>query len=152
VLLIGSTCFGHYYVHHQQLTTIMLITTLVVSFCKDGGGSVNVKLWFLVVYVRCEVLVVLCRFVRATDFYSCDLLCVCPLGQGAWTRGHYDNHAQKITTIEINRNTLSATTKRQRTPHRTHTTKNHNFTLTLPPPSLQNETTNVVINIIVASS
>ena len=22
----------------------MLITTLVVSFCKDGGGSVNVKL------------------------------------------------------------------------------------------------------------
>jgi len=28
----------------------MLITTLVVSFCKDGGGSVNVKLWFLVVY------------------------------------------------------------------------------------------------------
>jgi len=34
----------------------MLITTLVVSFCKDGGGSVNVKLWSLVVYVRCEVL------------------------------------------------------------------------------------------------
>jgi hypothetical protein len=38
----------------------MLITTLVVSFCKDGRGSVNVKLWFLVVYVRCEVL---CRSV-----------------------------------------------------------------------------------------
>ena len=34
----------------------MLITTLVVSSCKDGRGSVNVKLWFLVVYVRCEVL------------------------------------------------------------------------------------------------
>ena len=34
----------------------MLIATFVVSFCKDGGGSVNVKLWFLVVYVRCEVL------------------------------------------------------------------------------------------------
>jgi len=32
VLLIGSTCFGHYYAHHQELTTIMLITTLVVSF------------------------------------------------------------------------------------------------------------------------
>ena len=31
-----------------------LITTLAVSFCKDGRGSVNVKLWFLVVYVRCE--------------------------------------------------------------------------------------------------
>jgi len=49
VLLIGSTCFGHYYDHHQELATIMLIITLVVSFCKDGGGSVNVKLWFLVV-------------------------------------------------------------------------------------------------------
>ena len=34
----------------------MLITTLIVSFCKDGRGSVNVKLCFLVVYVRCEVL------------------------------------------------------------------------------------------------
>ena len=32
VLLIGSTCFGHYYVHHQEFATIMLITTLVVSF------------------------------------------------------------------------------------------------------------------------
>jgi len=55
VLLMGSTCFGHCYAHHQELTTIMLITTLVVSFCKDGRGSVSVKLWFLVVYVRCEV-------------------------------------------------------------------------------------------------
>ena len=49
VLLIGSTCFGHYYAYHQELATIMLITTLVVSFCTDGGGSVNIKLWFLVV-------------------------------------------------------------------------------------------------------
>jgi len=32
VLLIGSTYFGHYYAHHQELETIMLITTLVVSF------------------------------------------------------------------------------------------------------------------------
>jgi len=32
VLLIGSTCFGHYYAHHQDLATMMLITTLVVSF------------------------------------------------------------------------------------------------------------------------
>ena len=32
VLLIGSTCFGHYYAHHQELATIMLITTLAVSF------------------------------------------------------------------------------------------------------------------------
>ena len=60
VLLIGSTCFGHYYAHQKELAAIMLITTLVVSFYKDGGGSVNVKLWFLVVCVRCEVL---CRSV-----------------------------------------------------------------------------------------
>ena len=38
----------------------MLITTLVVSFCEDGRGSVNVKLWFIVLYVWCEVL---CRSV-----------------------------------------------------------------------------------------
>jgi len=42
VLLIGLTCFGHYHAHHQELATMMLITTLVVSFCKDGGVSVNV--------------------------------------------------------------------------------------------------------------
>ena len=54
-LLIGSICFGHYYAHHQELTTVMLITTLVVSFCKDGGGSFNVKLWFLVVCVLFQV-------------------------------------------------------------------------------------------------
>jgi hypothetical protein len=29
LLLIGSTCFGHYHAHHQELVTIMLITTLV---------------------------------------------------------------------------------------------------------------------------
>ena len=40
----------------MELTTIMLITTLVISFCKDGRGSFNVKLWLLVVCVRCEVL------------------------------------------------------------------------------------------------
>ena len=34
----------------------MLITTLVVSFCKNERGSVSVKLWFLVVYIWCEVL------------------------------------------------------------------------------------------------
>ena len=36
--------------------TIMLITTLDISFCKDRGGSITVKLWFLVVYVQREVL------------------------------------------------------------------------------------------------
>ena len=44
----------------------MLITTLVDLFCKDGGGSVNVKLWFLVVYVWCEVL---CRLVVAGNVF-----------------------------------------------------------------------------------
>ena len=34
----------------------MLIATLVFSFCKGGRDGVNVKLWFLVVYVWCEVL------------------------------------------------------------------------------------------------
>ena len=51
ILLIGLTCFGHYYAHHQELTTVMLITTLVVSFCKDGGVSVNrlaSELFFLI--------------------------------------------------------------------------------------------------------
>jgi len=73
VLLIGSTCFGHYYVHHQELTTITLITTLVVSFCKDGRGSVNVKLWFLVVYIRCEVL---CRSVVLDNVFLLNLIVV----------------------------------------------------------------------------
>ena len=53
--------------------TIMLITTLVVSFCKDGRGSVSVKLWFLVVYVRCEVL---CRSVVAGNVFLLILIVV----------------------------------------------------------------------------
>jgi len=47
----------------------MLITTLVVSFYKDGRGSVNVKLWILVLCVRYEVLVLLCRLVAADDVF-----------------------------------------------------------------------------------
>jgi len=73
VLLIGSTCFGQYYAHHQEFATIMFITTLVVSFCKDGGDSINVKLWFLVVYVRCEVL---CRLVVAGNVFLLILIVV----------------------------------------------------------------------------
>jgi len=45
---------------------MMLITTLVISFCKNGGVSVNVNLWFLVVCVRCEVL---CRFIVAGNVF-----------------------------------------------------------------------------------
>jgi len=36
ILMIGSTCFGHYYAHHQELTTIVLITALALRFYKDG--------------------------------------------------------------------------------------------------------------------
>ena len=32
VHLIGSTCFKHYYAHHQELVIIILISVLVVSF------------------------------------------------------------------------------------------------------------------------
>ena len=32
VLLKGSIYFGHYYAHHQELATMLFITTLVVSF------------------------------------------------------------------------------------------------------------------------
>ena len=45
---------------------MVLITTLVVLFCKDGGSSVNVKLWFLVAYVGCEVF---CRLVLAGNVF-----------------------------------------------------------------------------------
>jgi len=51
----------------------MLITTLVVSFCKDGGVSVNVNLCFLLVCVRCEVL---CRFVAAGNVFLLILIVV----------------------------------------------------------------------------
>jgi len=44
----------------------MLIITLVVSSCKVGGDSVNVKLWFLVVYAQCEVV---CRLVVAGNVF-----------------------------------------------------------------------------------
>jgi len=52
---------------------VMLIITLVVSFCKDGGISVNVNLWFLVVCVQCEVL---CRFVVAGNVFLLILIVV----------------------------------------------------------------------------
>ena len=51
----------------------MLITTLVVSFSKDGGGGINVKLWFLLMYVWYEVL---CRFVVADNVFLLILIVV----------------------------------------------------------------------------
>jgi len=52
---------------------MMLITTLVVLFCKDGGVSLNVNLWFLVLCVRCEVL---CCFVVAGNVFLLILIVV----------------------------------------------------------------------------
>ena len=46
ILMIGSTCFGHCYAHHQELTTIVLMITWVVRFlgccwldvgCRQAG-------------------------------------------------------------------------------------------------------------------
>ena len=46
ILMIGSTCFGHCYAHHQELTTTVMITTLTVLFlgycwlevkCRQAG-------------------------------------------------------------------------------------------------------------------
>ena len=52
---------------------MMLIATLVVSFCKDGGVDVNVKFWFLAVCVRCDVL---CRLLLAGNVFLCLVLIV----------------------------------------------------------------------------
>ena len=73
VLLIGSTCFEHYYAQHQQLATLMLITTLVVSFCKDRGVSASVNIGFLVVWDRCEVI---CGLVVAGNVFILILIVV----------------------------------------------------------------------------
>jgi len=40
-LTIGSKCFGQYYAHHQELTTIPLITTLTVPFLGCCGLEVR---------------------------------------------------------------------------------------------------------------
>ena len=43
ILIICSTCFGHFYAHHQELTTIVVITTWADRFCKDACGGVSVS-------------------------------------------------------------------------------------------------------------
>ena len=73
MFLVGSTCFGHYYAHHNELATMMLTITFVVSFRKAGGVSVNVNLWFLVVCVRCEVL---CGLVVAGNVFLLILILI----------------------------------------------------------------------------
>jgi len=60
VLLIGSTCLGHYYAHQQELATIMLITTLVVSF---------------LVWCRLEVSCGLASIVSGQQAKACALAC-----------------------------------------------------------------------------
>jgi len=57
-------------------------TTLAVSFCKDGGVSVSINLWCLVVCVWCDVF---CRFFVSSNmlllmltvvtFYACCTCC-----------------------------------------------------------------------------
>ena len=135
----------------------MLITTLVVSVFKDRGSSFNPQPPHTKFNdQRC--------FSLQPGHYS---NLTAPNLQHTVKQGTYNfkftvlmntkNTSNYQSTNEAHytqQNTLQATTKRQRTLHRTHThtTKSHNFTLTLTPPSLQNETTNVVINITVASS
>ena len=145
----------------------MLITTLVVSFYKDGRDSVSVKLWFLVGTLRSPyttehydhhtqqniTITTHNRTLRSPHTQQNGTITT--HNRTLWsphTTEHYDHHTQRITAIKINRNTLSSTTDRQKTSHRRHTTKNHNFTLTRPLPSLQRQTTNVANNIIVVSS
>ena len=65
--------FVHYYADNQELATVMLITTLVFSFCKDGGDSVNVNSWPLVVCVRCKVV---CGLVVAGNVFMLILIVV----------------------------------------------------------------------------
>jgi len=65
---------------------------------------------------------------------------------------HYTQENTTITTHKGSQLLILMETRYQLQPTTKYITKNHNFTLTLPPPSLQNETTNVVINIIVMSS
>jgi len=45
VLLVGSTCFGHYYAHHQELATIMLITTLGLFFSVNHIDSAGDRIF-----------------------------------------------------------------------------------------------------------
>ena len=52
---------------------MILITTLVVSFCKNGGVSFSVNLWFLVLCVQCDVL---CNFVIAGNVFVLILMVV----------------------------------------------------------------------------
>jgi len=52
---------------------MMLITALVFSFCRDGGFSVSVNVWFLVVYVLCEVF---CRLIVAGNVFLLLLIVV----------------------------------------------------------------------------
>ena len=43
MLMLGSTCFGHHYAHHQELTTIALVTPLTVWFSSCCWMSVRTE-------------------------------------------------------------------------------------------------------------
>ena len=121
VLHKGSTCFGHYYAHHQELGTVMLFTKLVVQYKFRITIPMDTN--------------------NISNYQTTN-------------ETHYTQENTTITTHKRSQTLILIETRnqRQRTSHRTHTTKNRNFRLTLPLLTLQNETTNVVINIIVASS
>ena len=88
VLLIGSTCFGHYYAHHQELATMMLITTLFVSFlvcCMlevrfSLAGVVPglqaharlMKIAYFMAQINCllKITILLLKFLITTHFHS----------------------------------------------------------------------------------
>jgi len=99
----------------RSLRLCCWITTLAVLFCKDGGFCVSVHLWCLVACVWCDVL---CCFVAVGRCIIIDT-----------DRFLY----QWKYTYQLQQS------------DKTHHTKHHKCTLTLNPPSLQNRTTNVVI-------
>ena len=39
ILLIGSTCFKHYYAHHQELATMLLFTTLTTPHLQHTANQ-----------------------------------------------------------------------------------------------------------------
>jgi len=66
VLLIGSTCFKHYCAHHQELATMMLITTLVVSFLVCCMLEVRCGLAGVVSGLQAQVLLMMGRVMLET--------------------------------------------------------------------------------------
>jgi len=67
ILIICSTCFRHFYAHRQELTTVVLITTWPIRFCRDAWGGVSVSYGICGACLVCEVLPIFCRVVIANN-------------------------------------------------------------------------------------